>query len=166
MLRGLPTREPDHESAVVLRPGLHRQAHRPLAHGGRPPRWSGQARAAGQSQADFVQDTDVARWLPKVHGFDAVGVLRDTAARPLQPVHETVPRPCSMPVLWPVCAAWCSETLAVLAQDNVGPAEILPRLLGRPTLPHRGAGREGRHDGTGVPASRVLLDGQQPVLWG
>lgn len=44
---------------------------------------------------DFVRDTDPARWLPRVSGVDAVinavGVLRDTATRPLAPVHHQVP---------------------------------------------------------------------------
>lgn len=57
---------------------------------------SGRRPQPGLLKVDFVQDTDVARWLPKVQGFDAVvnavGVLRDTATRPLQSVHETVPK--------------------------------------------------------------------------
>ena len=52
--------------------------------------------APGLMPVDFVQDTEVAHWLPRVQGFDAVvnavGLLRDTAARPLQAVHEAAPK--------------------------------------------------------------------------
>ncbi|RZL92842.1 MAG: NAD-dependent epimerase/dehydratase family protein [Variovorax sp.] len=44
---------------------------------------------------DFSHDTDPATWLPRLKGFDtvvnAVGVLRDSARRPMKAVHTTVP---------------------------------------------------------------------------
>ena len=44
---------------------------------------------------DFSTDTDVATWLPRLGAFDtvvnAVGVLRDSARRPMQAVHRATP---------------------------------------------------------------------------
>jgi nucleoside-diphosphate-sugar epimerase len=55
-------------------------------------------------QIDYVNDTDVATWLPRLAGVDAVvnaiGVLRDTAKRPMQQIHTDTPI-----VLFDACAA-------------------------------------------------------------
>src|SRR5437879_5046345 len=44
---------------------------------------------------DFSRDKNQAIWLPRLKGFDtvvnAVGVLRDSARRPMEAVHTTVP---------------------------------------------------------------------------
>lgn len=44
---------------------------------------------------DYSRDTDAATWLPRLRGFDtvinAVGVLRDSARRPMQAVHTDTP---------------------------------------------------------------------------
>lgn len=57
---------------------------------------AGSSQQPGLMSVDFSHDTDVARWLPRVRGFDAVvnavGVLRDSQARPLQAVHEDAPK--------------------------------------------------------------------------
>jgi uncharacterized protein YbjT (DUF2867 family) len=45
---------------------------------------------------DFVRDIEPAAWMPRLRGIDAVvnavGVLRDSAGRPIAAVHEQVPR--------------------------------------------------------------------------
>jgi uncharacterized protein YbjT (DUF2867 family) len=45
---------------------------------------------------NYAQDTHMRDWLPRVQGMDAVinavGVLRDTRQRPIQPVHEGTPK--------------------------------------------------------------------------
>lgn len=57
---------------------------------------SGRSPSPGLMAVDFARDTDLARWLPRLQGFDAVvnavGVLRDSPARPLQAVHEDAPK--------------------------------------------------------------------------
>ena len=57
---------------------------------------SGRRPVPGLLQVDFARDTDVARWLPRLQGFgavvNAVGVLRDTSARPMRAVHEATPK--------------------------------------------------------------------------
>lgn len=57
---------------------------------------SGRRALAGLMRVNFSRDTEVAHWLPRVRGFDAVvnavGVLRDSRARPLQAVHEDAPK--------------------------------------------------------------------------
>ena len=49
-----------------------------------------------QVKMDFAHDTTAAVWLPRLQGMDAVvnavGVLRDTAARPIAAVHEETPK--------------------------------------------------------------------------
>jgi nucleoside-diphosphate-sugar epimerase len=44
---------------------------------------------------DYSRDTEVATWLPRLSGFDtvinAIGVLRDSARRPMQAVHTAAP---------------------------------------------------------------------------
>jgi uncharacterized protein YbjT (DUF2867 family) len=59
---------------------------------------SGNARAVKSSSdmvVDYAQDTHPEVWLPRLVGIDAVinavGVLRDSAARPVQAVHQTTP---------------------------------------------------------------------------
>ncbi len=54
--------------------------------------------AAGATEAvptDFARDTTAAAWLPRLAGIDAVvnavGVLRDTAGRPIDAVHRDTP---------------------------------------------------------------------------
>ena len=46
-------------------------------------------------EMDYARDTDPAIWLPRLQGFDtvvnAVGVLRDSARRPMEAVHTTAP---------------------------------------------------------------------------
>ena len=48
-----------------------------------------------QVTMDFAHDTTPAAWLPRLQGIDAVvnavGVLRDTRARPIQAVHQNTP---------------------------------------------------------------------------
>lgn len=50
---------------------------------------------ADQVTMDFAHDTAPAAWLPRLQGVDAVvnavGVLRDTRARPIQAVHQNTP---------------------------------------------------------------------------
>ena len=66
---------------------------------------SGVSREAGAQDVlvDYARDVDAAAWLPRLQGVDAVvnavGVLRDSAARPIRAVHETVPQ-----ALWAACA--------------------------------------------------------------
>lgn len=49
----------------------------------------------GQVPMDFARDTTAAAWLPRLQGIDAVinavGVLRDTRARPIAAVHQSTP---------------------------------------------------------------------------
>ena len=49
----------------------------------------------GQVPMDFAHDTTAAAWLPRLKGIDAVvnavGVLRDTQARPIDAVHRDTP---------------------------------------------------------------------------
>lgn len=60
---------------------------------------AGVSRATDPAQdevvVDFVQDTIEAAWLPRLAGIDAVvnavGVLRDTAKRPMQAIHTDAP---------------------------------------------------------------------------
>lgn len=62
-------------------------------HGGVSPRNT--ARQSGQIPMDFAHDTSAAAWLPRLQGIDAVvnavGVLRDTPARPIDAVHRDTP---------------------------------------------------------------------------
>lgn len=50
---------------------------------------------AGGVPIDFARDTDAATWLPRLQGIDAVvnavGVLRNTATRPIDAVHHRTP---------------------------------------------------------------------------
>lgn len=61
-----------------------------------------QLRASGHSvhegrgpEVDYARDLDVATWLPRLEGIDAVvnavGVLRDSRARPMNAVHHLAP---------------------------------------------------------------------------
>lgn len=62
-------------------------------HGGVSPRSA--APQPGQVPMDFACDTSAAVWLPRLQGIDAVvnavGVLRDTSARPIDAVHRDTP---------------------------------------------------------------------------
>lgn len=62
-------------------------------HGGVSPRRS--ASRPDQVVMDFAHDTTAAAWLPRLAGIDAVvnavGVLRDTSARPIDAVHRNAP---------------------------------------------------------------------------
>ena len=55
-----------------------------------------QPKRAGDIAVDFVHDNDVAVWLPRLAGVDvmvnAVGILRDSAAVPMQAVHADTPK--------------------------------------------------------------------------
>ena len=59
-------------------------------HGGVSPTHRGTS--ALQVPMDFAHDTNAATWLPRLQGIDAVvnavGVLRDTRARPIDAVHR------------------------------------------------------------------------------
>lgn len=63
-------------------------------HGGVSPAHRGAS--ALQVPMDFAHDTRAATWLPRLKGMDAVvnavGVLRDTRARPIDAVHRDTPR--------------------------------------------------------------------------
>lgn len=56
------------------------------------------ARSPGSQQVvvDYARDTQAAAWLPRLQGIDAVinavGVLRDTARRPINAVHTDTPK--------------------------------------------------------------------------
>lgn len=54
------------------------------------------AARSGQVPMDFARDTAVAAWLPRLSGIDAVvnavGVLRDSPARPIDALHRDTPR--------------------------------------------------------------------------
>jgi uncharacterized protein YbjT (DUF2867 family) len=49
-----------------------------------------------QLQVNYARDTDVAAWLPRLQGIDAVvnavGVLRDSAAKPIDALHTDAPK--------------------------------------------------------------------------
>ncbi|WP_338798866.1 NAD-dependent epimerase/dehydratase family protein [Acidovorax sp. DW039] len=68
---------------------LRRAGH--TVHAGHSPR---RHQGAGVPM-DFARDTDAATWLPRLQGIDAVvnavGVLRHTAARPIDAVHQRTP---------------------------------------------------------------------------
>jgi nucleoside-diphosphate-sugar epimerase len=59
--------------------------------------WRGVRQATGSRDVavDYCTDTDVARWLPRVQGFDAVinavGILRDSRSEPMQQVLGAAP---------------------------------------------------------------------------
>ncbi len=71
--------------AAALRQAGH------TVHTGHSPR---QKHASGVPM-DFARDTDAATWLPRLQGIDAVvnavGVLRNTPARPIDAVHQHTP---------------------------------------------------------------------------
>lgn len=70
---------------------LERAGH--TVHGGVSPRRA--AGQPGQVAMDFAHDTNPAVWLPRLAGIDAVvnavGVLRDTRARPIDALHQHTP---------------------------------------------------------------------------
>ena len=55
-----------------------------------------QPKRADDISVDFVRDTDAAIWLPRLMGIDvvvnAVGILRDSTAVPMQAVHADTPK--------------------------------------------------------------------------
>ncbi len=55
-----------------------------------------QAKRADDVAVDFVRDTDVAVWLPRLSGIDvvvnAVGILRDSPDLPMQAIHADTPK--------------------------------------------------------------------------
>eukprot|EP01034_Spumella_vulgaris_P002109 gene2109-2746_t len=71
---------------------LRRAGH--TVHMGHSPNSPRQPHAGGVAM-DFARDTDAATWLPRLQGIDAVvnavGVLRHTAARPIDAVHHHTP---------------------------------------------------------------------------
>ena len=75
----------------TLQTALQRAGH--TVHGGVSPR--SRTLLPGQVPMDFAHDTTAAAWLPRLAGIDAVvnavGVLRDTRARPIDAVHRTTP---------------------------------------------------------------------------
>ena len=75
----------------TLQAALQRAGH--TVHGGVSPRQ--RTLLPGQVPMDFAHDTTAAAWLPRLQGIDAVvnavGVLRDTRARPIDAVHRTTP---------------------------------------------------------------------------
>ena len=75
----------------TLQTALQRAGH--TVHGGVSPR--SRTLLPGQVPMDFAHDTTAAAWLPRLEGIDAVvnavGVLRDTRARPIDAVHRDTP---------------------------------------------------------------------------
>lgn len=75
----------------TLQTALQRAGH--TVHGGVSPR--SRTLLPGQVPMDFAHDTTAAAWLPRLAGIDAVvnavGVLRDTRARPIDAVHRDTP---------------------------------------------------------------------------
>jgi uncharacterized protein YbjT (DUF2867 family) len=75
----------------TLQAALQRAGHQ--VHGGVSPRQ--RTLQPGQVPVDFAHDTTAAAWLPRLAGIDAVvnavGVLRDTRARPIDAVHRDTP---------------------------------------------------------------------------
>ena len=75
----------------TLRQALERAGHQ--VHGGVSPHRS--PAAPGQVPMDFARDTTPEVWLPRLQGIDAVvnavGVLRDSSARPIDAVHQHTP---------------------------------------------------------------------------
>ena len=75
----------------TLRQALERAGHQ--VHGGVSPHRA--PAAPGQVPMDFARDTTPEAWLPRLQGIDAVvnavGVLRDSAARPIDAVHQHTP---------------------------------------------------------------------------
>ena len=75
----------------TLQAALQRAGH--TVQGGVSPRQ--RTLLPGQVPMDFAHDTSAAAWLPRLQGIDAVvnavGVLRDTRARPIDAVHRTTP---------------------------------------------------------------------------
>ena len=75
----------------TLQTALQRAGH--TVQGGVSPRQ--RTLLPGQVPMDFARDTTAAAWLPRLQGMDAVvnavGVLRDTRARPIDAVHRDTP---------------------------------------------------------------------------
>ena len=75
----------------TLKTALERAGH--TVRGGVSPKRS--TLQPGQVAMDFAHDTSASAWLPRLEGIDAVvnavGVLRDTRARPIAAVHRDTP---------------------------------------------------------------------------
>lgn len=72
--------------------------HQALLKAGHQVRLGGTARHRDASliPVDFTRDTQAATWLPRLEGIDAivnaVGILRDSAQRPMQAIHTDTPK--------------------------------------------------------------------------
>lgn len=75
---------------------------------------------------DFGADTGVAAWLPRLAGFDtvvnAIGVLRDSARRPMQAVHQATPA-----ALFAACAQAGVRRIVHMSALGVGDADNTTR---------------------------------------
>lgn len=78
-----------------LEKALRREGHRVTAAVSARSRRAAHAGADPVAVVDFVRDVRPADWLPRLHGVDAVvnavGVLRDSPARPIDAVHVRAP---------------------------------------------------------------------------
>ena len=80
---------------------------------------------------DFSKALTAEAWLPHLAGIDAainaVGVLRDSAGRPLQAMHADAPSRCSMPARRRACGGWCrSRPWASRTAPRATPAPSAP----------------------------------------
>ncbi|MDQ1258384.1 MAG: hypothetical protein QG643_206, partial [Pseudomonadota bacterium] len=77
----------------TLHAALRAAGHR--VHAGVSPRSAQAQPQPDQVPMDFARDTTPEAWLPRLQGIDAVvnavGVLRDSAARPIDAVHQHTP---------------------------------------------------------------------------
>lgn len=125
---------------------------------------------------DFCRDVTPAAWLPRLQGVDAVvnavGVLRDTARRPMQAVHVDAPA-----ALFDACAqAGVRRVIHVSAlgiDEAPVPYAITKRAAEQRLLAHNAAGRL---DGValrpsivfgrgGASSSLFMTLARSPVLW-
>jgi uncharacterized protein YbjT (DUF2867 family) len=78
-----------------LEKALRREGHRVTAAVSARSRRAAHTATDPVAVVDFARDTQAATWLPRLHGIDAVvnavGVLRDTPARPIDAVHARTP---------------------------------------------------------------------------
>ena len=104
---------------------------------------SGRRPVPGLLQVDFARDTDVARWLPRLQGFgavvNAVGVLRDTSARPMPTLPPTMATRFSLTHRWALCAqpygvgrGGGTAVTPTWGSGAVTPPHITPHPLTRP----------------------------------
>ena len=125
---------------------------------------------------DFCHDVTAAVWQPRLQGIDAVvnavGVLRDTARRPMQAVHVDAPA-----ALFDACAAAGVRRVIHVSALGIDAAQVpyavTKRAAERHLLTHTGAGRL---DGVVLRPSIVFGRGgassglfmalaRSPVLW-